>query len=156
MAGSDAEWRARQWAMTKLKDLNFQQAYIEDFNIPYWERVTETASVTGNNPQGLAITAFADAFPIRPSCPTYADWHDYVERFAKGHYGLRYERRQELAAALEQSIINRQAPSPSDAQALIALCPPAAQAGLQQAWENAQGDPEALLAWLDAVTETPC
>ncbi|MFH1516655.1 MAG: peptidase M28 family protein, partial [Pseudomonadota bacterium] len=32
LAGSDAEWRARQWAMTKLKDLNFQQAYIEDFN----------------------------------------------------------------------------------------------------------------------------
>ncbi|MBU2605450.1 MAG: M28 family peptidase [Alphaproteobacteria bacterium] len=57
MAGSDAEWRARQWAMTKLKDLNFQQVYIEDFNIPYWERVTETASVTGNNPQDLAITA---------------------------------------------------------------------------------------------------
>ncbi|KDA01635.1 M28 family peptidase [Hyphomonas oceanitis] len=57
LAGSDAEWRARQWAMIKLKDLNFQQAYIEDFNIPYWERVTETASVTGSNPQNLAITA---------------------------------------------------------------------------------------------------
>lgn len=57
LAGSDAEWRARQWAMVKLKDLNFQQAYIEDFNIPYWERVTETASVAGDNPQNLAITA---------------------------------------------------------------------------------------------------
>jgi hypothetical protein len=57
LAGSDAEWRARQWAMIKLKDLNFQQAYIESFNIPYWERVTETASVVGDNPQPLLITA---------------------------------------------------------------------------------------------------
>ena len=57
LAGSDAEWRARQWAMIKLKDLNFQQAYIEDFNIPYWERVTETASVVGPNPQKLIVTA---------------------------------------------------------------------------------------------------
>ncbi|MFT5774902.1 M28 family peptidase [Hyphomonas sp.] len=57
MAGSDAEWRARQWAMIKLKDLNFQQAYIEDFNIPFWERVTETASVVGPNPQKLVVTA---------------------------------------------------------------------------------------------------
>ena len=57
LAGSDAEWRARQWAMIKLKDLNFQQAYIEDFNLPYWERVTETASVVGTNPQKLIVTA---------------------------------------------------------------------------------------------------
>lgn len=57
LAGSDAEWRARQWAMIKLKDLNFQDAYVEDFNLPYWERVTETASVTGDNPQKLVITA---------------------------------------------------------------------------------------------------
>jgi carboxypeptidase Q len=57
LAGSDAEWRARQWAMIALKDLNFQQAYIESFNIPYWERITETASVVGTNPQKLAVTA---------------------------------------------------------------------------------------------------
>ena len=57
LAGSDAEWRARQWAMIKLKDLNFQQAYIEDFNLPYWERVSESASVVGPNPQNLLVTA---------------------------------------------------------------------------------------------------
>lgn len=57
LAGSDAEWRARQWAMIKLEDLNFQQAYIEDFNLPYWERVSESAIVVGPNPQNLVVTA---------------------------------------------------------------------------------------------------
>jgi hypothetical protein len=57
MAGSDAEWRARQWAMIKLKDLNFQQAYIEEFNLPYWQRLSESASVVGPNPQSLVVTA---------------------------------------------------------------------------------------------------
>jgi len=57
LAGSDAEWRARQWAMIKLKDLNFQQAYIEDFNLPYWERVSDSASVVGPHPQNLVVTA---------------------------------------------------------------------------------------------------
>ena len=34
LAGSDAEWRARQWAMVKLKDLNFQHiSRISTFHI---------------------------------------------------------------------------------------------------------------------------
>ena len=57
LAGSDAEARARDWAMRELKELNFQQIYTESFEIPYWQRVTETADVTSPVPQNLIITA---------------------------------------------------------------------------------------------------
>lgn len=57
LAGSDAEARARVWAVDELKALGFKNVHVEDFTIPYWERVLETATVTGENPQKLVITA---------------------------------------------------------------------------------------------------
>ena len=57
LAGSDAEARARDWAMRELKELNFQQVYTEAFEIPYWSRVIETANITSPVPQKLIITA---------------------------------------------------------------------------------------------------
>lgn len=104
--------------------------------------------------RGLALTAFADPFPIRRSCPAYPDWQDYVTRFAKGHYGPGYAEQQQRIAALAQALERSHPPDLGDAQALIALCPPAAQAHLRQAWESAQGDPDALSAWLDELETT--
>lgn len=57
LAGSDAEARARAWALAELKDLGFKNVRAEDFTIPYWQRVHESASVVGDNPQSLVITA---------------------------------------------------------------------------------------------------
>lgn len=57
LAGSEAEARARDWAVAELKALGFNNVRVEDFEIPYWERVIETASVSGTHPQNLVITA---------------------------------------------------------------------------------------------------
>lgn len=57
LAGSEAEARARDWAMRELKELNFQVVRTEDFTIPYWSRVTERAEVVSPAPQNLVITA---------------------------------------------------------------------------------------------------
>ena len=57
LAGSEAEARARDWAVRELKSLGFRTVRIEEFTIPYWERVFESAEVTGENPQKLVITA---------------------------------------------------------------------------------------------------
>ena len=49
LAGSDAEARAREWALAELKELGFKNVRAEDFTIPYWQRVHERASVVGDN-----------------------------------------------------------------------------------------------------------
>jgi len=57
LAGSEAEARARDWAMRELKELNFQSVRMEAFDIPYWSRIIDRASVTAPAPQPLVITA---------------------------------------------------------------------------------------------------
>jgi len=57
LAGSEAEARARDWAMRELKELNFQIVRTEDFSIPFWSRVREEAHVTSPAEQPLVITA---------------------------------------------------------------------------------------------------
>ncbi len=57
LAGSEAEARARDWAMRELKELNFQIVRTEDFTIPFWSRIREEARVTSPAEQPLVITA---------------------------------------------------------------------------------------------------
>lgn len=57
LAGSDAEARAREWAVNALQELGFETIRIEGFDIPYWSRVTEIAKVASPAPQALEITA---------------------------------------------------------------------------------------------------
>ncbi len=57
LAGSEAEARARDWAMRELKELNFDRVRTEDFTIPYWSRTSESAEVVSPSPQSLVITA---------------------------------------------------------------------------------------------------
>jgi len=57
LAGSEAEARARDWAMVALKELNFEVTRVEDFAIPYWSRVVDSAQITSPAPQPLVITA---------------------------------------------------------------------------------------------------
>lgn len=65
LAGSQAEARARDWAVRELKALNFQQVYVEDFAIPFWSRVTEWAAIVSPAAQPLVITALGGS----PSTP---------------------------------------------------------------------------------------
>jgi acetylornithine deacetylase/succinyl-diaminopimelate desuccinylase-like protein len=57
LAGSEAEARARTWAVARLKALGFRNVHIEDYRMPTWLRGAETAEIVGPYPQKLAITA---------------------------------------------------------------------------------------------------
>lgn len=57
LGGSDAEARARDWGVAKLKSLGFKNVRIETFDMPYWERVTERAAIASPYAQPLHITA---------------------------------------------------------------------------------------------------
>lgn len=57
LAGTEAEARARDWGMTKLKALGFKNVVIEPFPMTAWVRGIETAYLTAPYPHKLAITA---------------------------------------------------------------------------------------------------
>lgn len=57
LAGSEAEARARDWSVAELEALGFDRVYVENFEIPFWSRVTDTAEIVSPMPQQLVITA---------------------------------------------------------------------------------------------------
>ena len=57
LAGSEAEARAREWAVAKMKSLGFKNVRVETFELPYWSRTREAASIVSPFPQKLAVTA---------------------------------------------------------------------------------------------------
>ncbi|QFU75211.1 M20/M25/M40 family metallo-hydrolase [Halioglobus maricola] len=57
LAGTEAEERARQWAVTKLKKLGFKNVRVEHFDLPVWERGLERAEILAPYPQALVITS---------------------------------------------------------------------------------------------------
>lgn len=57
LAGSDAEKRAREWGVAKLKELGFKNVHIEPFEVDYWQRLKEEAQIISPFPQPLTITA---------------------------------------------------------------------------------------------------
>ena len=57
LPASPAEARARDWGVAKLKKLGFENVRIETFEMPYWERVSESAEIVSPFPQKLTVTA---------------------------------------------------------------------------------------------------
>jgi Peptidase family M28/PA domain len=57
LAGTEAEERARQWAVDKLQSLGFANVRIEPFELPVWERGVEWAQIVSPYPQPLVVTA---------------------------------------------------------------------------------------------------
>ncbi len=57
LAGTEAEARARDWAVAKFKEIGLENVRIEPFTIPGWERGFETASIVSPYPQDLTITS---------------------------------------------------------------------------------------------------
>ena len=57
LAGSEAEARARDWAVAKFKALGFKNVRIEPFSVDYWERHVESAEIVRPFPQKLRVTA---------------------------------------------------------------------------------------------------
>jgi hypothetical protein len=61
LAGTEAEARARDWAVRKLKALGFSNVRVEPFDMPVWTRGAESAELIGPFPQRLVITALGNS-----------------------------------------------------------------------------------------------
>jgi carboxypeptidase Q len=57
LAGTEAEARARAWAVRKLKSLGFANVHVEADTMPIWVRGAETAEIVSPFPQRLVVTA---------------------------------------------------------------------------------------------------
>ncbi|GAM97198.1 aminopeptidase [alpha proteobacterium U9-1i] len=66
LAGSEAEARARDWAVAMLRANGFTNVRIEPFTIPYWDATREEAHVISPSPQPLRIVALGGS-PATPA-----------------------------------------------------------------------------------------
>jgi hypothetical protein len=61
LAGTEAEGRAREWAVRKLKSLGFANVHVETFDMPVWVRGEERAEILAPFPQPLVLTALGNS-----------------------------------------------------------------------------------------------
>jgi hypothetical protein len=61
LAGTEAEGRARQWAVKRLKGLGFRNVHVEDATMATWVRGAETAEIVAPFPQRLVVAALGDS-----------------------------------------------------------------------------------------------
>ena len=61
LAGTEAEARARDWSVRKLKALGFANVHIETYDMPVWVRGQEHAEIVSPFPQKLALTALGNS-----------------------------------------------------------------------------------------------
>jgi len=66
LAGSEAEGRARDWAVALLKSLGFANVRVEPFAVPYWTRGIERAAIVSPFPQPLTVTALGGSSGTGP------------------------------------------------------------------------------------------
>src|SRR3954469_23272493 len=67
LAGTEAEARARDWAVRKLKALGFRNVHIEDARMAGWVRGAETAEIVSPFPQKLVLTALGGSGATSPA-----------------------------------------------------------------------------------------
>lgn len=65
LAGSEAEARARDWAVEMLRANRFSTISVEPFTIAYWDAVREEAAIVAPAPQPMVIAALGGS----PSTP---------------------------------------------------------------------------------------
>jgi len=61
LAGTDAEARAREWAVRRLKALGFANVHVEPFDMPVWVRGAESAEIVAPYPQKLVLAALGNS-----------------------------------------------------------------------------------------------
>ena len=61
LAGTEAEARARAWAVAKLTALGFKNVRVEPYRMPVWERGAETAEIIAPFPQKLTLAALGNS-----------------------------------------------------------------------------------------------
>jgi hypothetical protein len=57
LAATEAEARARDWAVKRLRAMGFSNVRVEPFTMPVWTRGAESAEIVSPFPQTLAIAA---------------------------------------------------------------------------------------------------
>ena len=57
LAATEAEARARDWAVKRLTAMGFANVHVEPFTMPVWTRGAESAEIVAPFPQKLAIAA---------------------------------------------------------------------------------------------------
>jgi len=57
LAATEAEARARQWAVRQLTAMGFSNVHVEPFTMPVWTRGAESAEIVSPFPQKLAVAA---------------------------------------------------------------------------------------------------
>lgn len=65
LAGSEAEARAREWAVRMLRENRFANIRVEPFTLPYWDAVREEAEIVSPARQRMVIAALGGS----PSTP---------------------------------------------------------------------------------------
>ncbi len=66
-AGTEAEARARAWAVTRLGAMGFANVRVEEYQMPTWVRGEERAVITSPHPQNLAIAALGNSGATPPA-----------------------------------------------------------------------------------------
>src|ERR671913_1805831 len=66
LAGTEAEARARDWSVRKLRALGFANVRVESFDMPVWVRGEEKAWVTAPFPQPLVVSALGNSGATPP------------------------------------------------------------------------------------------
>ena len=67
LAGSEAEARARDWAVAMLREQRFSNVRIEPFTIPYWDGVREEAHIVSPGLQRPMVAAALGGSPSTPA-----------------------------------------------------------------------------------------
>lgn len=57
LAGSEADQRARDWAVAKFRELGYDKVYTEPVSYPLWVRRSEHGAIVSPFPQPLTLTA---------------------------------------------------------------------------------------------------
>lgn len=65
-AGTEAEGRARDWAVDKLRQLGFRNVRVETFEMPVWARGVERAEIVAPFPQPLTISTLGGSASTGP------------------------------------------------------------------------------------------
>ena len=66
LAGTEAEARARDWAVKRLKALGFANVRVEPFGMPTWTRGPESVEILAPYPQRLMIAALGNSASTPP------------------------------------------------------------------------------------------
>ncbi|HKX91886.1 MAG TPA: M28 family peptidase [Sphingomicrobium sp.] len=66
LAGTEAEARARDWAVARLKAMGFANVRVEPFDMPVWTRGPESAEILAPFPQPLVVAALGNSASTPP------------------------------------------------------------------------------------------